>query len=172
MAGVSQSQQVQQDAEFAFLDSVSAGWTANSAFSTKLPLNNTLVQFKIDTGADVSIIPDTLYSVREHGPLQKSDKVLTHAGGTQLECTGRFTGKINYNGKAADQEIYVVRGAERALLGKPAIKAFDLVHVVHALNADASTPQHRHPKLFAGLGKIPGEYEVELLPDAKPFAVA
>ncbi len=162
----------ESEPEFAFLDKVSVEGSVSNAFIAKLPLNNTMVNFKIDTGADVSIIPASLYSVREHGPIKMSNKLLTHAGGTRLECTGRFTGKINYNGKMIDEEIYILPGAKHALLGKPAIQAFDLVSTLNIVYSEASTPQQRHPKLFTGLGKVPGEYEVELKPDAEPFAVA
>lgn len=157
--------------EMAFLESVEASGN-NNAFHSRLPLNNTMIDFKIDTGADVTTIPHSYYTEEEYGLLKKPDKILTHAGGTSLECTGRFTGKISYHGKLINEEIYVLHGAKRPLLGRPAINAFRLVSTLNVVHSDVPTTLQQHPKLFNGLGKIPGEYVIDLKPDAQPFAVA
>ena len=47
---------------------------------TTVTLNNREVVFKIDTGADVTVIPETSYVEEQDGKLEVSDRVLRGAG--------------------------------------------------------------------------------------------
>ena len=55
-----------------------------------------MIIFKIDTGADVTTILNVQYQKEEYGPLVPPDMMLTHAGGTPLDCIGKFIGEIGY----------------------------------------------------------------------------
>ena len=57
------------------------------------------------------------------------------------------------------QEVFVVH---RHLLGCPAIKALDLAAHVGAVQEDEKSPEARYPNLFTGLGKLDGDYSIQL----------
>ena len=131
--------------------------TNNTFWSVDLMLNNAQVRFKIDTGADVTVIPDKIYEALRPTPtLVKSSKTLFGPAQTSLPVRGCFVGKIQKGDKTTEQEIFVVNDARNALLGRPATN----------LNA-------KFPGLFTGLGKLRGpDYVIKLKPEAKPFALS
>ena len=57
------------------------------------------------------------------------------------------------------------------LHGRPAIKALDLAARVGAVGEDAKSPVARYPNLFTGLGKLDGEYSIQLEDGAKSYAL-
>ena len=77
--------------------------------------------------------------------------------------------------RSTDQDIYVVRGLRMALLGRPALTALGLVvrpTQVHAVSPDLEQEvKAAFPHLFIGIGKLEGEYHIQLKPDSQPFAL-
>ena len=133
-------------------------------------LDNVETEFKIDTGADVTVVPADMYSSERFHKLQKSNKILFGPGQTKLYVQGKITATLSKNGKSTTQDVYVVAGLKTPLLGRPAIKALGLVaRVDTVILNDKETVKQEFPKLFNGLGKLEGEYEIVLEPDAKPF---
>ena len=69
--------------------------------------------------------------------------------------------------------MYVVPGLKFSLLGRPAIQALGLVARVDTVALDSvERVKEQFPKLFKGLGKMEGEYKIELKADAKPFSIS
>ena len=54
----------------------------------------------------------------------------------------------------------IIRGLHKALLGRPAIEAVRANSIVK-----------HFPELFQGLGRLKDNYKIQLLPEAKPFAL-
>uniref|UniRef100_A0A8W8HQ25 Uncharacterized protein n=1 Tax=Magallana gigas TaxID=29159 RepID=A0A8W8HQ25_MAGGI len=68
------------------------------------------------------------------------------------------------------QEIYVIRGLNKPLLGRPAVEKLIVVKYIASLQLHSDYKQ-KFPSLFTGLGKLQGEYEIKLKEDARPYAV-
>ena len=68
-------------------------------------------------------------------------------------------------------KIFVVRGLCRNLLGRPAIEALQLAVRVGAI-FDNTSPIQLFPRMFRGLGRWEGEYEIKLKSDSKPFSIS
>ena len=160
-----------EEEDYAFLGAVGTE-AGENIWSVKLSLNNSPVSFKIDTGGDVTIIPESIYNSLNPSPtLIKSSKTLFGPADTALPTHGYFMGKITHGEKATDQEIFVVTGARQALLGRPAIESLQLVEKINAIEVNKEY-KAQFPKLFTGLGKLDGpDYVIKLKPDAKPFAL-
>ena len=110
--------------------------TNNTFWSVDLMLNNAQVRFKIDTGDDLTVIPDKIYEALRPTPtLVKSIKTLFGPAHTSLHVRGCFVGKIQKGDKTTEQEIFVVNGARNALLGRPAIETLAIVQKVDAVEA-------------------------------------
>ena len=146
--------------------------TSNTFRSVDLMLNNAQVRFKIDTGADVTVIPDKIYEALRPTPtLVKSSKTLFGPDHTSLPVRGCFVGKIQKGDKTTEQEIFVVNGTRNALLGRPAIETLAIVQKVDAV--EATNLNAKFPGLFTGLGKLRGpDYVIKLKSEAKPFALS
>ena len=136
-----------------------------------LQMNNRKVRFKIDTGADVSVIPHTLYSRRNNGQLQKVKTSLVGPSQELLKVKGSFNTTIQ-NGEIKSKEtIYVVEGLRLPLVGRSAIMKLNLLSEVNAMSDTLEEVKTMFPELFNGLGLMKGEYRIKLQEGAKPFSI-
>ena len=93
-----------------FLGALSSRDKYEEPWSVALHINRKPVQFKIDTGADISVISALSYqALPERLKLKPSNAVLSSPGGV-LSCKGQFTADISLKNKLYRVEIYVVEG--------------------------------------------------------------
>ena len=137
-------------------------------------MNDHESEFRIDTGADVTAIPESVY--QEHGQfpkLIKSDRALYGAGRNRLHVTGKFTAELKTHSKSTVQDVHVVTTLKTGLLGRAASVALGLVARVDTISLNSTKAvEEQFPKLFTELGKLEGEYKIKLKTDAKPFALS
>ena len=120
----------------------------------------------------MTIIPERIYRELQPTPaLSSSSKTLIGPAKTALPVRGCFRGKIQKADKSLEQEIFVVDGTHRPLLGRPAIEALKIVELVQEV--ETTDFKAKFPNLFKGLGKLDGpDYKIKLKPDAKPHALS
>ncbi len=159
------------DNDDVFLGAVNSEHPSESPWMADICINDVAcVSFKVDTGADVSVI-----SVRDHAHLVKcellpSDKTLRGPDNSRLTVTGRFTASLLYNNRRIETVIYVVDQATTPLLSRTASTQLGILARIDAV----CTKQEVHslyPQLFTGLGCMAGEYTIRLRQDAEPLAV-
>ena len=159
------------DADCAFLGSIHDK-KASDQWLITLQLGNTKVNFRIDTGADETVIPDHVYNeLQDVNPLKEADKKLFGVGSKNvLPVVGMFTAVLQWKNKTTTQHIYVIASLHRALLGNPAI---DQLHLISRVESIKGSIDYRgeYPDLFHGLGKMEGPYKIALKDDAQPFAI-
>ncbi|KAK3708825.1 hypothetical protein QZH41_019571, partial [Actinostola sp. cb2023] len=98
---------------------------AANPWKVVIAVNEIKIEFKLDTGADVSVIPETEFK-KLNIELKNTSKILTGPSQQNLNPI-----------QSTPEEIY-----------------------------------QKFPKLFEGLGKLDGEYHIDLKEDSKPYAVA
>ncbi|UYV67652.1 K02A2.6-like [Cordylochernes scorpioides] len=126
--------------EIAFLGSVEDN-------SKKWIVNNRQINFKIDTGADVNVLPlQYYYQSFQRIKLEKSDKILQGPNGIPLETVGMIHVKLQNKGQHLNSKIYIVDKLKQPLLSE-------------------------ETKIFNGLGHAKINYKISLQPDAKPYAL-
>ena len=163
------------DSESAVLSSISSN--SDEPWIIDLKVGQGFIRFKIDCGADVTVISEDMYLKIGKLPLEKSSKRLYGPGNVPLKVMGSFTAKLETNASSAVERIYVVKGLDRCLLGRPAITKLDLLEFKHR-NASLSevitleTVKSKYPNLFRELGEMSGEYHVTLKEGAKPYALS
>ena len=97
---------------------------SQTKWSVNLSLGKTQMRFKIDTGGDVTVIPESLYLQIGINSLQKSSRQLFGPGQSKLSVKGVIKGNLKTgNGKESTQEIYFVENLKEPLIGRPAIDA-------------------------------------------------
>ena len=141
----------------------------------KVKLNEYAVKFKVDTGADVTVIPPNIHhSLVPKPSLSKCDKTLMGPCKHKLCCLGNFTAVLCVDDKVVRELIYVVKDLERPLLGRNAAEKLKLVNRVDTVSSDdyKTKVANRHPKLFTSLGQMKDSYIITLKEDAKPFAIS
>lgn len=138
----------------------------------KIPvvINGKKVMFKVDTGADVSVIPDT-EAKKLNVEVKETSKVLTGPCKGQLNVCGSFCTQLHTEKKSARQTVYIVKGLKHPLLGRPAIEALNIVSVVQQVQVSTEGLFDKFPQVFEGLGKLDGEYNIDLKEETRPYAV-
>ena len=101
--------------EVVYLDTVSN--SGNKPWTADIKVNETTILFKIDSGADVTVIPLTVYQRSNLQPTLKStSKVLMGPCNYKMNCIGTFTTQLRHEDKTTTEEIFVVKGLERSYL--------------------------------------------------------
>lgn len=118
------------------------------------------VQFKIYTGADVTVMPDHVFhKIFKEGnkpALQSVTKPLLGPGCSPLSVIGVSNLLLLKGDKQILEDVYVVKGLHSPLLGRPAITKLGLVTRVDDISIH--TLQERYPKLCSGLGLLQRPY--------------
>ena len=147
--------------------------TSRDRWNVTLQLNSHPVLFCIDTGADVTAIPERVWKDVGKPRLLPSNRNLKCPDTHSLSVKGMLKVKLESQTQQAQESVYVVRGLTKSLLGRPAIEQLNLVSRVAAVSElPTLEPTTEFPKLFTGLGKLEGEYTIQLDPGAKPFALS
>ena len=112
------------------------------------------MRFKIDTGAEVTVIPEPVFKRIRNANLMHSDRILCGPAKNALHVIGQFNAILKHRGGVTSEEVYVVRGLQTPLIGLPAIKALGLVVRVCATESGdyATRILNSYPDLFTGVG--------------------
>ncbi|UYV78068.1 K02A2.6-like [Cordylochernes scorpioides] len=127
--------------------------------------------FKIDTGADVSVMPENCFKQNFLHQLGKTQKRL-HAAGMAMPVLGNFQATLEANGKVSHEEIYVIKNFPVSLLSAKASEELGFIQRLLHVNSNPLTdPLKDYPELFSGLGKLNKPYKIELNDQAQPYAI-
>lgn len=165
------SQEDDSDDDSVFLGGVSSN--VGSPWRMTLQLNSHPVEFCIDTGAEVTVIPEHTYELIGSPDLLSVDKDLKGPSGELLQASGRFLGTFQKKNLSVKQSVYVVKHLHKPLLGRPAIERLGLITWIDTVvETGHQNPVDRFSHLFRGLGKLDGDYTIRLQEGAKPFALS
>ena len=104
-------------------------------------------------------------------PLHNSTKTLHGPSNNELSLKGQFRAVLECRSKAVEKDLYVVEGLHKHLLRRPAMEALTVVTRIRSVQGGVS-PREHYPQLFTGLGKLEGEYCIQLEEGAKPYALS
>ena len=138
---------------------------------TEINVNDVMVTFKIDTGAEVSAISETTLKQLQPVQLKKPSRNLYGPAMSRLEVMGQFTANLTYKHTSCKQMVFVVKDLKQNLLGLRAITSMNLISRLNSVDLSSTNVQKLYPQLFQGLGTFGEEYEVSLKDDTKPIAL-
>ena len=111
------------------------------------------IDFKVDSGTDVSVIGDTIYyKYFNNMLLRKTNKRLFSPCQNPLKILGVINIEIKLKGKSCKEDLFS-RSAS-TYLGK-------MVKVNSVTEDNRTDYQQKYPELFNGLGCIEEEYEIK-----------
>ena len=119
---------VEEGTDVPFLGAVSR--EGDNPWVTTLQLNHMPVQFQIDSGAEVTVIPDSVFEQLSGVSLRPTWRTLKGSTQSALSVKGKFMGSLVCGDCAGFQEVYVVNKLLKPLLGQPAIEALGLLVLV------------------------------------------
>ena len=99
-----------------------------TAWEIEMPAPNGYIHFKIDTGADVTVISqDELAKLNiNKSDLAPTRKKLSGPAKQKLQCLGYIYLNFQWGEKQSREIVYVCKNLTRALLGKPAIRHLNI----------------------------------------------
>ena len=164
------------------IDAVKSSCAHDSPWQAEVCLNQNKLKFKLDSGADVSVIPLSLFerlAEKESLKLEPTNKILLGPCNYKIKCSGKFVGKLSPNRQSLQEEFYVVEGLQTPLLGRMASFKLDLIQKVESVSTNANKVDEKYtaniiksyPPLFKGLGELEGEYRIRLIHEPTPFAL-
>ncbi|CAM1328073.1 Uncharacterised protein at_DN1532 [Pycnogonum litorale] len=147
-------------------DSKSAPWTK------EITLNGRKVLFKLDSGADVSVVPNSVIK----GQLTKCTQKLYGPGRHRLTVKGQIDALLELSGREIKETLFVVPEQKCCLLSRSACIKLGLITLNTEVNkvevsSEVNKFKTEFMKIFSGLGKIDMEANIELQPDSHPYAV-
>ncbi|XP_046391596.1 uncharacterized protein K02A2.6-like [Ischnura elegans] len=159
--------QRQSEGDYFFLGSISMG---GEPWRVPLVINKQRISFKVDTGADVTVIGNELFE-KFHGiRLENANSFLSGPTRSRLPAKGKFKITLRWKNRQYEDEIYVVPGVEDALLGRPAISGLGILSWLREIKA--GHPEDNYNELFRGLGRMTEPYVLRIKEGAAPYAVS
>ena len=158
----------------AFLDAAFLGMVhtrASTVWTSSVKLGGKQIQFKLDTGAEVTAISDSTYQTLPGVKLKPATKPLYGPASQALRVLGQFKGKLAHKENSYQEQIYVVKGLRNNLLRHRAIENLRLVKRMEAMSTQPLDANSKFPKVFSGLGTLGEEYTIRLKEDAQSHAL-
>ncbi|UYV80580.1 hypothetical protein LAZ67_19000797 [Cordylochernes scorpioides] len=119
--------------EIAFLGSVEDN---SKKWIVPIKVNNRQINFKIDTGADVNVLPlQYYYQSFQRIKLEKSDKILQGPNGIPLETVGMIHVKLQNKGQHLNSKIYIVDKLKQPLLSGETSEKLNIVRMIQQLSS-------------------------------------
>ena len=139
----------------------------------KLIINEHIsITFKIDTGAQANIIPETFFNTLKPRPkVNKTLQILTNFGGQKIPTLGVCSLNCAYtNGCTETQPFFIVKDAPVPILGFETSKKLKLIKLI--LTVTKPNPFIEEFKdVFQGIGQLEGECHITLKEGTEPKAV-
>ena len=126
-----------------------------------ISVNGKPLVFKLDSGADVTVIPrhKFKFKLESQAQLQPITRVPLGLCKYRVNCKEVFRACL----KSIDEDIYVVGDLARPLLGRNAAENLKLSRVCELRSDDYKAKVvHEYPNLFTSLGKMEKEYIIKL----------
>ena len=139
-----------------------------NSWNSTISVEGQQTSFKLDTGAEVTVISEHTLQALNPQQIQKATRKLCGPDRKPLEVLGELPLTLSYKGRSCVQKVYVVKGLQRNLLGLPAITSLNILVPV---NLVASSVPDQYLPMFRGLGTFQESYEIKLKSGAKPLAL-
>ncbi|XP_063042998.1 uncharacterized protein K02A2.6-like [Engraulis encrasicolus] len=129
-----------------------------------LPINKSLVDFKIDTGADITVMTEKTYSKLPNKPQLAKTTVSATSPGGEVVCIGKFLATCLHKGQKYAFWITVIKGQfAQNLLGGGVAKSMGLVKRLNAVSTESDD-------LFGEIGLLQCDpVKIVLKADAEPY---
>ena len=161
---------IDEDSAVPFLGEIQGG---GDSWTVQVGINNNVTRCKLDTGASVSVVSDSLKWLKDY-PLNPEQQSLMGPGGTRLHVQGSFTATVSYRQCKIEEKFYVIKNQSCSLLSRSACVKLGLVQRLDT-SVDEVSPspdfKAEFPQLFQGLGKVNTECHITLRDNADPYCL-
>lgn len=143
----------------------------NSDWVVDVSINNYILKIKLDTGADVNVLPCKFLSkigINKQSIVPTCTKLLGYSG-TSIEVLGKCSLKVKYKNNYYILKFIVANVNSVPILGRQSCEELNVVHRVLGINAQIkSSILDEFEDVFQGMGCLPGEYRIQLKDNITP----
>lgn len=131
------------------------------------------INFKLDTAADVTMIPVHLIKeiIGQISLRSTKTSVFSARKKDRFNILGTVELKLRYQNREVSEKCFVSEDILVPLLSRKACENLKLVQRVYAISSEINWFD-KFPKLFKGLGNMHGEYKIEVKENAIPYAIS
>ena len=155
--------------DFAYLSTL--GGHSSECLCIPISINGIVVDFKVDTGAEVTAITGATYNLISTPTLDNPSKSLRGPDRKPLSTLGMIEARLSHEDRYCRQPVYVIQDLEQNLLGLPALRELEILSFLQEINIPQEDIISSYPKVFQGLGTLQGDFHIHLKNDATPFAL-
>jgi len=143
----------------------------NSSWYEKIKINNKAVSFKVDTGADVNVIPLSIFKQLGYLKLSQTPVILQVYGGFKIKPLGVVNLQCCYENKESNERFIVVQCGKPLLSLETCIK-LEIIKKPVEISAIKHSSSEKFIKnnieIFEGLGTFKNELKLEVKPGTEP----
>ena len=157
------------DYEQYFVESVENNTTHEQDSKIVVEISGKRLKIKLDTGAQVNVLPVKVHSRPSNSPLTKSRVKLVSYSGHKLDTIAKATLLVGAKEKFFPVEFQVADHKAEPVLGLQTCLDLQLIKRIYTANTeDPNQLLNEYSDVFEGLGCFPGDYNIQLKDIAKP----
>ncbi|KAG5865867.1 hypothetical protein JTB14_016486 [Gonioctena quinquepunctata] len=136
-------------------------------FCENLSIEKEKVKVRLDTGADVSVIPLRIFEkIDKQFKVRHTQYILKGFEGSQAKPIGIVNSHRSFENREIYEDFVIVDGANQVLVGGQACLNLKLIEIINNINVqDANLCEkyefiNKNPKIFKGFGRFPGKHNI------------
>jgi hypothetical protein len=153
-----------------FVDLVQNNANNENNWMVDLKIFNKDFKFRVDSGADVNVIPFSVYK-KYFGNVKiiKDNTRLMEYTGSRIKILGYITVPALYKNNSCSIKMFVSKSNGRSVLGRETIDKLKIAKMVQGVTREDSKDYfEKYPDVFSGIGCLPGQYSIKIDPSVKP----
>ena len=128
-----------------------------------LVINKTHLVFKVDSGADITCLPEADYRRLTPSPRLEPTRLSLTSPGGNVECQGQFVATTTFRQKNYSFPVCVLKKCKSRLLSRNVAVGMGIIKFVEEIRSD----------VFGDFGLMKGDpVRIRLRPDAQPYNLA
>lgn len=134
----------------------------NNAWYVELQVNSKKEKFKIDSGAAVSAIPNSVCDALGLKLTPTTRESLSAGSGAKLTVIEVAIVELSHERTRHKEMVYIIEELAKPLLGKAAIKQLGILKVSQVSEVSSTGWKEKFPSLFSGLSTMRSEVHIQL----------
>lgn len=164
-----QESDTDSDCDQYFVQTVESNSSHEKDWKIVVEISGKKLEMKLDTGAQVNVLPLGVYKRLSSSQLKKSRVKLISYSGHKLNSMGKAILLVGTKNKFSPVEFQVVDHKAQPVLGLQTCLDLQLIKRMYTVNTeDPKQLLAEYSDVFEGLGCLPGEYNIQLKENAKP----
>ncbi len=158
---------VEEQPEEFFVDSDQTNMTDKAEWIVPLTVNETIIPFKLDTGAQVNLLSmDDYRTLKVKNKIHSTKIKVTGYTGEDVPVKGSCLVTLKHKGQLLKTHMLIVEKSVQPILGLSTCEKLDLVRrvfvVTSQFKANETSFMEEYKDVFEGLGCLPGEYRISI----------